>query len=570
MKNANRLRLKLSFIISLFLIIFMIVSFHIFYDIKESTSKPSEGWGRDITVKNEVPYKKSPAVKMSENTSDILIANENGFERISIDRKTGKHSIVPLMIKGIEINKLASFQWADDFIAWSENFDLFFSSLGENGSYSEKKLVLNDVYDFQIIKNLDSYLIAAASKTGVKLLKYSDGAFSSYGEEFPFENAKGVSAVSDDSGVVYLAAYKDMNGVLFPLKYLKYKDESWEALSHDIKNNNDASWSVQDIEIGIDDNDVYIFYTMKSWGKSKTYYCTAPINSTVNELNFSRLYLSENEHELQDTNSNEIVSCYAPAEGQIQDRTGLSSEYNSNLYCIKQAGEKLKVITVSNTENIKKQERFTIYTLTLENGIVERKEKAVNNKPWVSLFGVSSLDDDLSIAFLTSAGIAKSDVSYTENGSEFVEMVSKSRLSDLVASCMNLFPKYLLGLFLGLLKSVMFFPALFWILAVEYFNIKKFGKNPNMVFYISIAVYLIIKLLTMNVYYSTDAMLVMPSILKFSNSPYFFGTGTLLISFILFRLLKKINVNIGIIIAFLSFALIDISLTSLLYAPYML
>jgi hypothetical protein len=133
----------------LFLVVLLsIVCFHTSVNLKERVSPPSEMWGRNITL-GITNYKKAPGIYTKGTDVIAIFADENGFQRVAIDKKGFITEKRPVSIKDYRSDRLVKYQVVSDKLFWTENYDLFYADLGN--SKPAKKKLLSDIVDFELV-----------------------------------------------------------------------------------------------------------------------------------------------------------------------------------------------------------------------------------------------------------------------------------------------------------------------------------------------------------------------------------------------------------------------------------
>ncbi|MFZ5352527.1 MAG: hypothetical protein ACOZCL_07325 [Bacillota bacterium] len=545
-------KLRIAKIISTAIIlctILGIVLMHSYFNLQYELQGPSENWGRDITIKEMVVNKKAPSFFLTDNSADMLIIDGNKMENVIIDRSTAGMTTSPVNIPGAVPENVTQLNWNKDFVVWMENFDLFYSRLNSDGTYSEKQLIKEAVKQFQVIKNSEAYLLLVAGNNEIVMYEILGDSVKQAGAAYPVQNLRGASAVCSKDGKVHIAALASDNDILYPIKYITYESTNWTLITEKVERYLSRAWKISDIEIGIDDEDVYIFYQLGKWdthGMSvKLLYTSTPIGGIGNEMVFDNLNV-------------------------LPEDKGRGSAIIFEPVCVKVQGEKLKAAVIRDSIDYKGNDGLAVFLMTFEDGNVETAVKAVKEKSWPSNMAIDAIGDDIGIAFLDTAGKGNSEILYAESSKSFIKAASSGRPIDYLYAILNAIPSYITGTLIGLVRALVFLPAVFWIIFVEVFEIRGLRRRPDIVVGVAIVIHAVTKLFTMGNYYTKSAIKLMPDILKFSHAQYFYGVLILGMSLLITALVKNSRKDMHHMVEYLVFAASDIIITTLLYTAYFL
>ncbi len=308
------------------------------------------------------------------------------------------------------------------------------------------------------------------------------------------------------------------------------------------------SWGINDIDIGIDDTDVYIFYEMVKYEQAsmaaKMYYSAAPLNSGNVDLNFNRIYFTK-------------------------DDTWDQMFYLNEANIIKTQDNELKLTVVKNSYDKKYSNGFSSYIMTMDNGQIKDITRATRNQRLVTNTVYSNYKGNDIIVYLDAAGGFNYEAFYTETGKDYVLNASKPTSEDYKVAMMNTIPGYVSTFILMIIKFTIYFPAILWVLMIEFFEIKSLRDRPKLSYSIGFLIYLVVKLISFGTYYTPLSISQMPAILSFTGAKYLYAVGIAFLALILQKLLKKHNPYMNIIVEYIIFAMIDIQITNSLFATYL-
>lgn len=538
----------IAFILSLCLFFAVIVSIHSYYNLKSITEPASDIWARNTSLGAKDLYKKQPSIIVNERYTDILTANKSNFTHMRIDRATREITKETINLKGVESYKVQKFEWDIKNIYFIESNNLYFVSKNPSGGYSAKIKIADEIKDFNLLNSKDEVILAAAQNDGVVLYRMTDKGFQQYGTKFVINKITDLAAVQDKKGIVHIAAYAETSVVEFPIYYITLQDEKWSLIGNVTEKSMSESWSINNIDIGIDDTDAYIFYEMVKWDKfgstAKTHNAVVPLYSGKTDLKFNRFYITEADAKNTDSYLNEPR-------------------------VIKDQSNQVKLTIIKDTYDKKYSNGFSSYFVTMDNGKIVNVTRATKNQRLISNTTNGNYKDDNILVFLDAAGGFNYEAFYTETGKAYYENAAKSKNEDISIAIMNTIPGYVSTIIISFIKLSLYFPVILWFLVIEFFEIRKFKDRPRLTYSIGFILYLIMKLVTFGTYYTAISIPQMPPFLNFTGAQHFYAVLIAVIALLIQKLLKKHNPEMHLIAEFIIFALIDIEFTNLLYAIYM-
>lgn len=547
----NKIRNKkylIMFIISLCLVFMAIVTLHSYYNLKDITMAPSEKWGRSTSLVTAELYKKKPSILINDKYTDILAANKNNFTSIKIDRKTREVSYETLSIKGVESYKVQQFEWDTKNIYFIEDNKLYFAAKNPSGGYSAKVKIADDVTDFDILGVEGTTAITASTKNGITLYKQDKEAFVQQGEVYSISKLNSISSVIDNKGIIHVAAFAETNSIEFPIYYLTFTQNKWTMLGTKIEKSLTASWGINNIDIGIDDTDVYIFYEMAKWDQyglsAKIYYSVAPLYSGNVDLSFNRMYLTKEDE------SNQMFFLNEPN-------------------TIKTQSNELKLSVVKDSFDKRYSYGLSSYIVTMDNGQIKDFTRATRNQRLLTNTVFANYQGDEIFVYLDAAGGFNYEAFYTETGKDYILNAAKPTRDDYQVAIMNTIPGYVSTFILAIIKFTIYFPAILWFMMIEFFEIRSLRERPRLSYTIGILIYLAVKLISFGTYYTPLSISQMPAILNFAGAKYVFAVGIAFLALLIQKLLKKYNPEMNLILEYIIFAIIDIQITNLLFATYL-
>lgn len=548
MNRLKNNKYLIMFIMSLCLVFMVIILLHSYYNLNDLTMAPSEKWGRTTSLVTTELYKKRPSILVNDKYTDILTANKSNFTTIKIDRKTREVSYEILNIKGVESYKVQQFEWDTKNIYFIEDNNLYFATKNPSGGYSVKVKIADNVNDFDILEIEGMTAITASTKNGIALYRQDKTTFVQEGEIYNISNLNSISSVLDNKGIIHVAVFAETNSVEFPIYYLTFTQNKWAMLGTKIEKSLSASWGINNIDIGIDDTDVYIFYEMVKWDQyglsTKIYYSVAPLYSGNIDISFNRMFL---------TKEDEFNQMF------------FLNEPNT----IKTQSNELKLSVVKDSYDKKYSNGFSSYIVTMDNGQIKDFTRATLNQRLVTHTAYADYQGDDILVYLDAAGGFNYEAFYTETGKDYVLNAAKPTREDYQVALMNTIPGYVSTFILIIIKFTIYFPAILWFMMIEFFEIRSLRERPRLSYAIGFLIYLAVKMISFGTYYTPLSISQMPIILNFTGAKYIYAVGIAFLAVLIQKLLKKHDPEINLILEYIIFALIDIQITNLLFATYL-
>lgn len=536
-----------AFIITLCLVFIGIVSFHSYYNVSNIIQAPSETWGRTTSLGPTDLFKKQPSVMVNDKYTEVLAANKVDFTTMKIDRHTRETSFETFKIKGVEPYKVKQFEWDSNNIYFTEENNLYFVTKNPAGGYSAKVKIADGVIDFDLIQFQGKPVIVAAAAVGVEVYMENQGAFAKAGDTYKADKLESISAVVDNKGIMHVATYSE-NTFLYPIYYLTFEQNQWTLRGSKTEKSLSASWGIDNIEIGIDDTDAYIFYQMIKWDQygqsAKTLYAVTPLYASATELSFKNFFLTK------------------------------ADENNSNVYInepntLKTQAIELKLTVVRDSYDKKYGNGFSGYIVTMDQGQITNLTRTTNNKRLITNTVYQNYNNDDIMIYVDPAGGFSYEAFYTETGKDYVANASKPTAEDYKVAMMETIPGYVSTFIPIVIKFTIYFPVILWFIIIEAFEIRRLKERPKLSFAIGFLLYVAVKLVTFGTYYTPLAMSQMPPILTIKGAFYIYAIGIAVFSLLITKIFKKYSPESSMILEYVIFALIDIEVTNLLFATYL-
>lgn len=548
MSKIYKNRYYIAFICALSLSFLAIVGLHSYYNMQGIIRPASGEWGRSTSLGAMDLFKKQPSFVVDDQYANVLTANKKNFTAIKLNRTTREKQTQIIAIKGVESSKVQKFEWDIENIYFIESRVLYFASKNPSGGYSAKVKIADEVLDFELINNLENAVLVTAHSDGVVIYKRDNNGFVQATEKYKVPTISNVAAVLAKDGVLHVAAFGEVNSIDFPMYYLTNRDNTWSLKGHVTERSISESWTVNSIDIGLDDTDAYIFYDMIKWDKrglaAKVYSTTVPLNQDKAALEFEQFYM------------------------RPEDRNDPSLFLNEPRIS-KTQGQSITLSIVRNTYDKKYAAGFSAFQIDMDNGKVINVARATRNQRLTTNSTFQNYKGDNIYIFMDAAGGFDYEAFYTETGKPYYENSQVPTKEDYQIALMDTIPGYVSTFLVSFIKFTLYFPVIIWFLVIEFFEIRKLKERPKLVYYIGFGLYLIMKLVTFGNYYSAVSIPQMPPVLAFAGAKYVFAVGIAVLAVLIQKLLKKHNPEMHLIAEYIVFALIDIELTNLLYATYM-
>ncbi|HYE10084.1 MAG TPA: hypothetical protein VEF53_07890 [Patescibacteria group bacterium] len=548
MQRLFNKRYYIAFILSLCLFFAAIVSLHSYYNLQRIIQPASDLWARTTSLGSADLFKKQPSIIVNDKYTEVLTANKSNFTHMRIDRITRETTKETINLKGVESYKVQKFDWDEDNIYFIESNNLYFVTKNPAGGYSAKTKIEDEVKDFDVVNSKEEVILAAAQNDGIVLYRLTANGFQKFGTKYNIDKISNLAVVKDNKGIIHIAAYAEVSAIDFPVYYLVLQDENWSLIGTVTERSLSESWSINDIDIGVDDTDAYIFYEMVKWDKfgisAKTYNAVVPLYTNNIDFKFNRFYISEEDGK----NSDAFLS-----EPQM----------------IKGQDNQLRLTLIKDTYDKKYGNGFSGYYVTMDNGKVVEASRVTKNHRLISNTTNGYFNGSNIFIFLDAAGGFNYEAFYTETGSAYYENSLKPTKDDLYVALIDTIPGYVSTIIVSFIKLTLYFPVIIWFLIIEFFEIRRLKNKPKLTYTIGFILYLIMKVATFGGYYTALSISQMPSLLTFAGAKYFYAVLFAVLALLIQKLLKKHNQEMHLITEFIIFALIDIEFTNLLYATYM-
>lgn len=547
MSRIKKNKYYIAFILSLCLVFAAIVTLQSYYNLKDIIQAPSENWGRNTSLGPTDLYKKNPSVIVNDQYAEVLTANKVNFTRMKIDRHTKDIEYETFDIKDVETYKVKQFEWDTNNIYFTESNNLYFVSKNPAGGYSAKVKIADGVIDFELMQIEEKPTIIAATTMGVAIYVENQGAFAQVGETYKIDKLDSISAVLDNKGIIHIATFAE-NNFEYPIYYLTFEQNQWSLRGTKVQKSLSASWGIDNIDIGIDDTDAYIFYPMVKWDQhgqsAKTYYTVIPLYSPAAELNFKDLYLFKG-----DENN--------------------SFAYLNEPYSIKTQNNELKLTAVRDTYDKKYTNGFSNYIVTMDQGQIKDVTRTTRNQRLITHSIYKNYKGEDILIYLNAAGSFNYEAFYTETGKDYIAAAGRPTAKDYSVALQETIPGYVSTLLLAIIKFSIYFPAILWFLMIEFFEIRSLKEKPRLSFTIGFLIYVAVKLISFGTYFTPLSISQMPPILTIKGAYYIYGIGIAVLSLLIEKILKKHNPEMSLILEYIIFAIIDIQITNMLFATYL-
>ncbi|MDF2840999.1 MAG: hypothetical protein K0Q99_1771, partial [Clostridia bacterium] len=248
---------------------------------------------------------------------------------------------------------------------------------------------------------------------------------------------------------------------------------------------------------------------------------------------------------------------------------GNLNSYVSDITAIKSQEEAVKLTVVKDTVDVDNQEGFAGYYVTMDGNKIASITRITGTESLVVDTDAVEYKGDTAFVHLNAAGGFNYEAFFTESGRSYYINSLQPTQEDYKVALAKTVPGYVSSLMVSLIKFIIYLPVIIWFLIIEFFEIKRLKDKKRLSFSIGLVLYLIIKVLTFNTYYTPLSISQMPPLLLFTGAKYIFAIGMALVSLLIQKLMKKHNPEMGLITEFIIFALIDIEFTNLLFATYM-
>lgn len=504
-------------------VLLSIVCFHSGANLKEIVAPPSEMWGRHISL-GITDFKKSPSINTGVKSTIVVFADESGFQRVELDDKGAIVDKKTVSIKDFYPSRLVKYQVVGDKLFWTENYDLFYVDFHD--SSLKKQKLLSEILDFQLLEDGSEIKVAVSTKTAVSLYSFSENWDGAPIAEAQVMDASYINAARDSKGSIYIAAASRTSPTDYGLRLLMY-DSSASSLVDRVEpvkienysTTREGSNSMNNLELGFDEKDVYVFYEI---GKSssqgliaRTYMGHIPkASARVEKLVFEKL--------------------------QLEAGTEEKEVYISSLKCLDDGTDNLSMIVTTPIRTSVKREGSELVFLVMDEGNITYKSIATNTGQWNSFASINRIGEQYVASFLQTIGGTRYIVNLTSTDEVYKANINKTTKDDVKAALMDTVGAYVFSFFSIFINLITVSFILLWPIAVDFFEWKYFFNHPAVTFRIGVLAETFMMYFSIaRIYRSEESVAFMPEILKHGLSPVGMLLATAGLAYLIVHLYRK-------------------------------
>lgn len=504
-------------------VILSIVSFHSEMYLKERVTPPSDMWGRNISL-GITDFKKTPSIYTEGTNTIAVFADEKGVQKVQVDIKGSIVDKKAININGYIPARLVKYQIGADKLFWTENYDLFYADLKNNEL--DKKKLLSGILDFQLVGTSGDLEIAAASENSISLYDFSDDGLVKPMAEAPVYDITSINAARDSKGNIHIAGVARISPTDYKFRLFSYYSSAVSlaeriepVIIENLTTTREGSNSINNLELGFDDKDIYVFYEI---GKSssqgmvaKTYMGRVPkASNKVEKLTFERLKLD--------------------GDGEEKET------YISSLKCLDEDSDKLSVIMTTPIRTSIRREGSELLYMVIDDGNIIYKKTASNTGQWNSFTTINKLEGQYVASFLQTIGGTRYIVNLTSTAEEYKSNINSTAVSDIRLSVMDTVGAYVFSFFIIFINLITVSLILLWPIAVDFFEWKYFFNKPLVTFRIGVLAETFLMYFSIaRIYRNPETLAFMPDILKYWLSPIAILLITAALSYIIVRLYRR-------------------------------
>ena len=367
------------------------------------------------------------------------------------------------------------------------------------------------------------------------------------GEAYDFEGPVYISAAVDDEGIFHTVAIRKKSPSEKEIIYLNFSSGEWTFKAHKVENVQVSTESVGNLEIGLDNDYAYIFYENNVWNKAgqsaRTFYAAVPLNEEIGaEMNFKPL--------------------------KPLGREKQPDVYISEVRCPDKLQDELSAVLIEDYSD-EADSGFRILNVYFKNGLISKQMYSTNTMDFIKGINIVKYGEDEALVFLKAAGEFKYDVWFVETGEGYASIMGKPIKQDYFIAMANSVSPFINGFIIAFIKAFMFIPAILWLVVVEFFDIKRFTWNPKLNYSIAIGIFILIKLITANSYYTGLSSYMIPSFMQPTFAKYLIMISISAVSYLMAKAWKKSMEDMHVVLEFLLFMFYDLYITVFLYGPYL-
>lgn len=536
----------------LILVILSIITFHSVMNLIEIITPPSDMWARHSPV-GVTDFRKSPSVNTAGNNLIIIYAEGEGFHKMVVDSTGIAVDSRIILIEDYLPERLVKYQSVGDMIFWTENYDLYYADL--KADKPSKKMLIEGVLDYQLVGNGSKTFIAAVEKDALSLYSFSGDSISKVSEDISFENISYVAASKDKDDIVYITGVSSDSPTEFGLRLFSYEDGTEKLreriIPFTIKNittSREGSNSLNNLQVGLDDKDIYIFYEL---GKSSSQGVVA------------RTFMGR----IPKTSENIVTADFKRL--GLDDDAEDSDTYISSLECLKEVSDQIEAVFITPVRTSVKKEGTELVFIKIDQGQIIDKHIASSTGEWNRFASINKVRNGYMASFLQTMGGTKYTINVTGTTESFKDNHNRITLEDMKRSLMDTAGGYVFAFFPIFVNLLIMSPVLLWPIAVDFFEWKTFFRNPLLTLNIGVAAELIVMYFSIRrIYSNTTALEFMPELIKHPAVPLtvLFLTGLTAYAFI--RIYRKSKKDFGSFPELALYMLIHNIIVYFLYSEY--
>lgn len=545
-------RLKYSALLVFTAVLLSIVVFHSGMNLKERVKPPSEMWGRHLSI-GITDFRKSPSVFTQGRKTIAIFADEKGFKWVEMDKSGLLTDEISFTIKDYVPERLVKYQSAGGTLFWTENYDLFYTEL-KAGELNKKQL-LSGILDFQLVENNGSIAIAVSTNAGISLYGFEQSGAVKLLAEAQVKEASNIDAAMDGRGDIFIVGASRTSPTDYELRLFRYGQEAGSLAEmietvriENFSTTREGSNSMNNLELGLTDNDVYVFYEIGKYSSqgivARTYIGHIPkASGKIESLKFERFNPEEN------------------SEGK--------ETYIASLKCLDGESDRLSMVFTTPIRTSVSREGSEVVYAVMEDGKITYKSIATNTGQWNSFASIHKLEGQYVASFLQTIGGTRYIVNLTSTAEEYKANLNDTVMADIKASVMDTIGAYVFSFFAIFINLITVSFILLWPITVDFFEWKYFFNKPLLTFRLGVlAETLLMYFCVDRIYRNPESVAFMPEILKYGFSPVVILLATAAIAYLIVRMYRKSKRDLHSFTELALFTLIHNTFIYFLYTAY--
>jgi len=533
------------------LIILVIVGLQISDNVNSAVKELLPYWSRSVKLTDN-QYNRQSLIEYSKNDYIVVIGpTKDGVGALKItklDTELNRIEEYEIGLEEINFNQINTDEIYinSNEMYWRNNKDnsLYLSKFDDDYKQviSTNKIVDN-IISFHIQADSEKLYLSVANLDGtVDLFIKNDNNFEKLDSPKDLKSIKKVKLLLYNDEI-YLQSVEKIDNYESNIYITEFKNEEWSN-SIFLSNISEFRVKIKDIDLGVDNSYIYSLVTTISDGQSD---CISYLNG----------YEKETKNTF-DTLKLEWASKYGV--GFFSDPPLLISG----------DGEGLEILVVAPSSLTKRYSSSNVIRMILTPNSLEEPILVSNTQNTSTSVDYLEIDNNRYVFWNEYDELDKIGIMGASNKPSIIERTTVKTEKDMSYAIDREISalSYLVILCFGA-RLLVIFPALVWLLCLLFFN-ERLDSKQNLAFFIGVVIFLGVQLFTMDFYYSSNTMSLLPSLLSFTNAKYIVPIIINVAGIILAFIFNKETDKPEVYKTYSIYLLFSYFILNLVYAPYFL